>query len=119
MLNIKIQFFYQRFCFITIYASKFKQSACDISWGEVALISQFQFGLQGDVQDLLLILPKPFNIKSTLLALLGNFLELGPQRVINRIRPFISFSLFNINFRHDLTPHPCHFFSCSCLDMFT
>ncbi len=37
-----------------MYALKFKQLACDISWDEAALISQFQFGLHSDVKDMLL-----------------------------------------------------------------
>jgi len=33
--------------------------ACNIKWNEVALMSQFQGGLQDDVRDLLLSLPHP------------------------------------------------------------
>jgi hypothetical protein len=39
-----------------VYASKFKQLAYDISWGEATFISQFQFGLWNDVKDLLFTL---------------------------------------------------------------
>jgi hypothetical protein len=38
----------------TMYALDFKQLACDISWNEVALMNQFQYGLRSDVKDLLL-----------------------------------------------------------------
>jgi hypothetical protein len=38
----------------TVYASKFRQLACDVNWGEDALIDQFRCGLRDDVQDLLL-----------------------------------------------------------------
>jgi hypothetical protein len=40
----------------TVYASEFRQLACDINWGEAALIDQFRCGLRDDVQDLLLTL---------------------------------------------------------------
>jgi hypothetical protein len=39
-----------------VYTLKFKQLACDVNWGEAALIDQFRCGLRDDVQDLLLIL---------------------------------------------------------------
>ena len=41
------------------YASKFWQLACNINWDELALISQFYFGLQDGVKDLLLTLLDP------------------------------------------------------------
>ncbi len=37
-----------------VYALDFKQLACDISWDEIALMNQFQYGLHNDVKDLLL-----------------------------------------------------------------
>lgn len=43
----------------SIYASDFRQLACDINWDEEALISQFYWGLRDDVKDLLLTLPDP------------------------------------------------------------
>jgi len=42
-----------------VYASKFRQLACDVNWGEAALIDQFRCGLRDDVQDLLLTLADP------------------------------------------------------------
>jgi len=42
-----------------VYASEFRQLACDVNWGEVALIDQFRYGLHDDVQDLLLTLAYP------------------------------------------------------------
>jgi hypothetical protein len=42
-----------------VYASEFMQLACDVNWGEVALIDQFRCGLRDDVQDLLLTLANP------------------------------------------------------------
>jgi len=38
---------------------KFRQLACDINWGEAALIDQFRCGLRDDVQDRLLTLAHP------------------------------------------------------------
>jgi hypothetical protein len=49
-----------------VYASKFKQLACDISWGEATFINQFQFGLQVDVKDLLLTLPNPSTLNQAI-----------------------------------------------------
>jgi hypothetical protein len=40
----------------TVYASEFRQLACDVNWGEAALIDQFRCGLRDDVQDILLTL---------------------------------------------------------------
>ncbi len=42
-----------------VYASKFRQLAYDVNWGEAALIDQFHCGLRDDVQDLLLTLADP------------------------------------------------------------
>jgi hypothetical protein len=39
--NIKIQSFCQRSCLSIVYASKFKQLANVILWGEITFISQF------------------------------------------------------------------------------
>lgn len=43
----------------SVYASDFRQLACDINWDEEALMSQFHWGLRDDVKDLLLSLPDP------------------------------------------------------------
>jgi hypothetical protein len=42
-----------------VYASEFRQLACDVNWGEAALIDQFCCGLRDDVQDLLLTFVDP------------------------------------------------------------
>jgi hypothetical protein len=42
-----------------VYASEFRQLACDVNWGKAALIDQFCCGLRDDVQDLLLTLADP------------------------------------------------------------
>ena len=43
----------------SIYASDFRQLACDINWDEEALMSQLYWGLRDDVKDLLLSLFDP------------------------------------------------------------
>jgi hypothetical protein len=42
---------------------EFRQLACHISWDEVTFMSQFQFGLHGNIEDLLLTMfdPTTFN----------------------------------------------------------
>jgi hypothetical protein len=42
-----------------VYALEFRQLACDVNWGEAALIDQFRCGFHDDVQDLLLTLTDP------------------------------------------------------------
>jgi hypothetical protein len=42
-----------------VYASEFRELACNVNWGEVALIDQFRCGLCDDVQNLLLTLAYP------------------------------------------------------------
>ncbi len=42
-----------------VYASEFKRLACNVNWGEAALIDQFRCGLRDDVQDLLLTFTDP------------------------------------------------------------
>jgi hypothetical protein len=42
-----------------VYASEFRQLACDVNWGKAALIDQFRCGLRDDVQNLLLTLADP------------------------------------------------------------
>jgi hypothetical protein len=42
-----------------VYALEFKQLACDVNWGEAALIDQLRCGLRDDVQDILLTLTDP------------------------------------------------------------
>jgi hypothetical protein len=49
-----------------VYASKFKQLAYDVNWGEAALIDQFRCGLRDDVQDLLLTLVDPSSFSETI-----------------------------------------------------
>jgi hypothetical protein len=49
-----------------VYASKFRQLACDVNWGEAALIDQFCCGLCDDVQDFLLTLVDPFSFSEAI-----------------------------------------------------
>jgi hypothetical protein len=44
-----------------VYASEFRQLACDVNWGEATLIDQFRYGLCDNVQDLLLTLVDLFS----------------------------------------------------------
>lgn len=50
----------------SVYASDFRQLACDINWDDQALISQFQWGLRDDVKDLLLTMPDPTNLNEAI-----------------------------------------------------
>jgi hypothetical protein len=51
MSIIKMWFLCQGSHLVTIYALKFIQLVCDISWGETTFINQFQFGLGNDVNS--------------------------------------------------------------------
>ncbi len=55
----KLRCLQQGTCSAIVYALEFRQLACDVNWGEVALINQFRCGLRDDVQDLLLTLADP------------------------------------------------------------
>jgi hypothetical protein len=49
-----------------VYASEFRQLACNVNWEEAALIDQFCYGFRDDVQDLLLTLANPFSFSETI-----------------------------------------------------
>jgi hypothetical protein len=49
-----------------VYALEFKQLACNVNWGEAALIDQFRCGLRDDVQDLLLTLGNPSSLSEAI-----------------------------------------------------
>jgi hypothetical protein len=53
-------------CPISMYIYEFRQLACDISWDEVVFMSQFQFGLCGDVEDLLLTMFDPTTLNQAI-----------------------------------------------------
>jgi hypothetical protein len=55
----KIRVLRQELRHASIYASNFKLLACDINWNKEALMSQFHWGLQDDVKDLLLSMSDP------------------------------------------------------------
>jgi len=42
-----------------VYTSEFRQLACDVNWGEAALIDHFRCWFRDDVQNLLLTLADP------------------------------------------------------------
>lgn len=48
------------------YASEFRLLACDLNWGESALINQFQIGLRENVKDLLLTLSDPQSLSEAI-----------------------------------------------------
>jgi len=49
-----------------MYIYEFRQLACDISWDEVAFMNQFQFGLRGDMEDLLLTMFDPMTLNQAI-----------------------------------------------------
>jgi hypothetical protein len=49
-----------------VYAPEFRQLACDVNWGEAALIDQFRCGLRDDVQDPLLTFADPSSFSETI-----------------------------------------------------
>jgi hypothetical protein len=55
----KLRRLQQRTLSAIVYASEFRQLACDVNWGEATLINRFCYGLCDDVQDLLLTLAHP------------------------------------------------------------
>jgi len=55
----KLRRLQQGTCSTTVYASEFRQLACDVNWGEAMLIDQFHCGLRDNVQDLLLTFANP------------------------------------------------------------
>lgn len=48
------------------YASEFRLLACDVPWGEAALIDQFRHGLQDAVKDLLLMMKEPEDLNEAI-----------------------------------------------------
>ena len=50
------------------YAASFRELACDLSWNDSALISQFRFGLHADVKNLLLTLTAPSTLSEAITA---------------------------------------------------
>ena len=55
----KLYSFQQGSCPASVYASEFRQIACDVSWDDQALCNHFRCGLQNDVKTLLLNFPEP------------------------------------------------------------
>jgi hypothetical protein len=55
----KICILRQGSCPASVYALDFILLACDINWNEEALMSQFHWGLQDDMEDLLLSMHEP------------------------------------------------------------
>jgi len=66
MSTTKLRSLCQGSRFVVMYASDFKQLACDISWDEVTFISQFQFGLRNNVKDLLFTMSNPSTLSQAI-----------------------------------------------------
>lgn len=49
--TIKISYLRQGNCTTFVYASKYQQLTCNTNWNQVALVSQFHFGLWDDAKD--------------------------------------------------------------------
>ncbi len=62
----KLWTFFHWSCPTFMYVSKFKQLTCDISWHKIALMNQFQFGLRGDVKDLMLTMFNPTTLSQAI-----------------------------------------------------
>ena len=50
----------------SVYASEFRQVACDISWDDQALCDHFHRGLRNDVKTLLLKFPEPTSLSQVI-----------------------------------------------------
>ncbi len=50
----------------TVCTSNFRRLICNISWDEVALLNQFQYGLCNDVKDLLLTMRETSTLSQTI-----------------------------------------------------
>lgn len=62
----KLQSLHQGPHLTIVYSYEFRHLTCDISWNEVAFVSQFQFGLHSDVTGLLLTMLDPTTLNQTL-----------------------------------------------------
>ena len=50
----------------SVYASEFRQLACDVNWDDQALCDQFRRGLRNDVKNLLLNFPEPTSLSQVI-----------------------------------------------------
>ena len=50
----------------SIYASEFRQLACDVEWDGQALLDQFRRGLRGEIKNLLLNFPEPTSLNEAI-----------------------------------------------------
>ena len=50
----------------SVYASKFRQLACDVNWDDQALTDHFRRGLRSNVKNLLLNFPKPTSLSQAI-----------------------------------------------------
>ncbi len=74
----KLQSLHQGPHLIVMYAFEFRQLTCNISWDEIAFMSQFQFGLHSDLKDLLFTMLNPMTLSQTITQIVqcdNNLLE--------------------------------------------
>ena len=50
----------------SVYASEFRQLACDVNWDDQALVDHFRRGLRINVKNLLLNFPKPTSLSQAI-----------------------------------------------------
>ena len=50
----------------SLYASEFRQLACDVKWDDQALCDHFRRGLRGDIKNLLLNFPEPTSLSQAI-----------------------------------------------------
>jgi len=79
-----------------VYASEFRQLACDVNWGEAGLIDQFRCGLRDDVQDLLLTFAdlSSFSEAITQAIRCDNLVQTSPGKESHLQRPALEQSAY-------------------------
>ena len=74
----------------SVYASEFRQLACEVGWGDQALRDQFRRGLRGDVKNLLLSLPEPTSLTNAIMQAVrcdNRLFEFRQEERSSRFRP--------------------------------
>jgi hypothetical protein len=68
-----------------VYAFKFRQLAREISWDEATFMSQFQFGLCGNVKDLMLTTPNPTTLNQAIMQVMRYDNQLSTREALGTI----------------------------------
>ena len=74
----------------SIYASEFRQLACDVEWDGQALLDQFRRGLRGEIKNLLLNFPEPTSLNEAISQAVrcdNRLFEFRQEVCPHRIRP--------------------------------